>query len=172
MLLLDMWKVCHETFVFTFWICHVWWRNLHPPSCWSKVWWLVWKSKSWSMWQHYLGLRLSAEVPSGPACMYFWNVRSKSDCSIGLAVSTGIASIDMMSTHVVSSWCAIDFPKEETEPEFLQSKQRWPVRMRSEWQGASNDYCIYLDICKRDDTDWYSIYYIILHIEYYIFLYH
>jgi hypothetical protein len=98
--------------------------------------------------------------------MYFWNVRSKSDCSIGLAVSTGIASIDMMSTHVVSSWCAIDFPKEETEPEFLQSKQRWPVRMRSEWQGASNDYCIYLDICKRDDTDWYSIYYITYRILY------
>ena len=30
-------------------------------------------------------------------------IKKKSDCSIGLAVSTGIASIDMMSTHVVSS---------------------------------------------------------------------
>ena len=127
---------------------HVWWQELAPAKL--KVWWLVWKSKSWSTWRHYLDLRLS-EVPSGPSLWSCLELQPQIQIVFFstvlvdlLAVSDGIDSIDMVNSFCLKPMCqcAIDFPKDqETEPGFLQSKQRWQARMRSEWQGASNNCC-------------------------------
>ena len=126
---------------------HVWWQSLHLPS---------WRFDG-SFGKARAGVRGVTtwiwgfqRCPAGPAFDHVWNFSLKFKSFFStvlvdlLAVSDGIDSIDMVNSSCLKPMCqcAIDFPKDqETEPGFLQSKQRWQARMRSEWQGASTKCC-------------------------------